>query len=179
MAEVKWTARRVTDGVLVDVTGETESTPQPAPVANELEAGSSTSPVTFTSVTLPFDTPNLLNDLADNGVAALAVPANTLVQAVVVEDENWDSQVQWVVAISNAVDGSLLDQVTYESGTASAEAFGLQEPSPLALNLATLAASVHRWTFTLTPASVWVAGNDEGAVSAGNIRVFAIMLTLS
>ena len=40
MAEVKWTARRVTDGVLVDVTGDTESTPQTAPTQNALEAGS-------------------------------------------------------------------------------------------------------------------------------------------
>ena len=39
MAEVKWSARRVSDGVLVDVTGDTEGTPETAPTANELEAG--------------------------------------------------------------------------------------------------------------------------------------------
>ena len=40
MAEVKWQARRVSDGVLVDVTGDTTGTPASAPTANALEAGS-------------------------------------------------------------------------------------------------------------------------------------------
>ena len=39
MAEVKWQARRVSDGVLVDVTGDTSGTPAGAPTANALEAG--------------------------------------------------------------------------------------------------------------------------------------------
>lgn len=42
MAEVKWTARRVSDGVLVDVTGDTEGTPVIAPTANVLEANAIT-----------------------------------------------------------------------------------------------------------------------------------------
>ena len=40
MAEVKWQARRVSDGVLVDVTGDTEGTPAGAPTPNALEGGS-------------------------------------------------------------------------------------------------------------------------------------------
>lgn len=40
MAEVKWQARRVDDGVLVDVTGDTSGTPAVAPTPNALEAGS-------------------------------------------------------------------------------------------------------------------------------------------
>ena len=40
MAEVKWTARRVSDVVLVDVTGDTDGVPATAPTANALEAGS-------------------------------------------------------------------------------------------------------------------------------------------
>lgn len=39
MAEVKWQARRITDGVLVDVTGDTDGVPQGAPTPNALEAG--------------------------------------------------------------------------------------------------------------------------------------------
>lgn len=39
MAEVKWQARRVSDGVLVDVTGDTTGTPAGAPVPNALEGG--------------------------------------------------------------------------------------------------------------------------------------------
>lgn len=46
MAEVKWQARRVSDGIMVDVTGDTEGTPAPAPTANALEGGV-TAPVTF------------------------------------------------------------------------------------------------------------------------------------
>lgn len=41
MAEVKWQARRISDGVLVDVTGDTEGTPLTAPTPNALEAGGS------------------------------------------------------------------------------------------------------------------------------------------
>lgn len=41
MAEVKWQARRITDGVLVDVTADISGTTiSPAPVPNALEAGS-------------------------------------------------------------------------------------------------------------------------------------------
>lgn len=39
MAEVTWQARRVSDGVLVDVTGDITGTPQGAPTPNALEGG--------------------------------------------------------------------------------------------------------------------------------------------
>lgn len=41
MAEVKWPARRISDGVLVDVTADTEGLPLVSPVENELTVGSS------------------------------------------------------------------------------------------------------------------------------------------
>ena len=52
MAEVKWQARRVSDGVLVDVTGDTTGTPASAPTANELETGSGVVTIYRTTVTL-------------------------------------------------------------------------------------------------------------------------------
>ena len=52
MAEVKWQARRVSDGVLVDVTGDTEGTPAAAPTENALEAGTSEATVYQSTVTL-------------------------------------------------------------------------------------------------------------------------------
>ena len=49
MAEVKWQARRVSDGVLVDVTGDTSGTPASAPTENALEAGTTFNGGTITA----------------------------------------------------------------------------------------------------------------------------------
>ena len=52
MAEVKWQARRISDGVLVDVTGDTEGTPAGAPTPNVLEGGAVEQTVLSRTVTL-------------------------------------------------------------------------------------------------------------------------------
>ena len=48
MAEVKWQARRVSDGVLVDVTGDTAGTPAVSPTENALEGTTLSATVTLT-----------------------------------------------------------------------------------------------------------------------------------
>lgn len=48
MAEVVWQARRVSDGVLVDITGDTTGTPVSAPTPNALEVGAASAAIAVT-----------------------------------------------------------------------------------------------------------------------------------
>ena len=77
MAEVKWQARRVSDGVLVDVTGDTTGTPAGAPTANALEGATNpdgfvndaTASFGFNSLTA--SGPNATNALLATGTEAV------------------------------------------------------------------------------------------------------------
>ena len=71
MAEVKWQARRVSDGVLVDVTGDVSGTPASAPTANVLEAGTSEVSVLKTTTTL---TDAQVKALPTTSVTVVAAP---------------------------------------------------------------------------------------------------------
>lgn len=52
MAEVSWQARRVSDGVLVDVTGDVSGTPAIAPTPNALESGAAAVEVSLYQATV-------------------------------------------------------------------------------------------------------------------------------
>ena len=75
MAEVKWQARRVSDGVLVDVTGDTTGTPASAPTENALEAGGTGATIQWLG---PYRV-NFNDSLANPGKLLTTLSAGTLV----------------------------------------------------------------------------------------------------
>ena len=178
MPEVKWQARRVSDGVLVDVTGDTIGTPASAPTANELEAGSGTQTISLLG---PF-TVNF-NSSGITGQGALltsAVGAGSLVfyawAEVTTEWQFAGADSLTIQVAPNADPGNTYNLVTYV--TAPGNLIAVQGDAVM-IQEATSgngSAAPNRSVVRCTAASRLVAYTGTAA-SAGQAKVYALIAT--
>lgn len=76
MSEVKWPARRTSDGVLVDVTADVNGEAEISPTENALEAGGGEQTVRLLDpIDIAFNTAGFVNPAEGNGVEIATLPA--------------------------------------------------------------------------------------------------------
>lgn len=179
MAEVKWQARRIDDGVLVDITGDTESTPQGAPTPNALEAGSGEQTITLRGpYTINWNTANIESP---PGVKLLDLPTNSMViKFMAFPTTIFDGAVNPAVipVIGIPDDGTPGRELTAASltggGTSTGGGYTIDRETHTIADYSPLGITAVRERSGL-PLSLWVyISYDSGTLTAGSAAVYVM-----
>jgi hypothetical protein len=176
MAEVKWQARRVSDGVLVDVTGDTTGTPVGAPTPNALEAGGVQTVNLVGPVTVPFDHADIACNFGVVRIAQLAANVVVVRFWAVMTTDFVGTVAKVVLSISDTSDGNNttslneLSLATDETSSSSAYSREITTGAWAALGDTNV-----NFIGAAGPTGAWlVATFGVGTKTAGSLDVYAL-----